>query len=821
MRQIWQFTASVFLSFPLAITAAGQQSSIQSTPASASQLQGMVKQYCLGCHNDRLMTAGLSLESAPVEQLASSPAIWEKVVLKLRAGQMPPMGLPRPDAQSSRTAINYLESELDRAAAAAPNPGRTAAAHRLNRAEYTNAIRDLLELEIDAEAFLPADDSSGFDNNGDLLSISPVLMEKYINSARRISQLAVGNTDVSADTQTYDMPLLLIQDDRMSEQLPFGSRGGVAIRHHFPVDGEYGIKLRLQRTPDRGYVRGISEPHFIDVRLDGERLKLFSFGGEHKGKAEGSAAADSSPPDPVESEYQRTADAGLDLRVQARAGTRLVQVAFLKEGGAREGVFQTRARTNLLTLATGEGDETNASVTAGLGSVTISGPFQVTGPGDTPSRGRIFMCQPSTGAAPAEEEDCARRILGKLAHRAFRGNTAPASLDSLVELFRQGRQGGLPGAFDRGIELAVQGMLVMPQFLFRVQKDPEGLGPNQPYRISDLDLASRLSFFLWSSIPDEALLEVAESGKLHNPEQLRAQVRRMIADPRSRALVENFAGQWLYLRNVKTARPNQDIFSDFDENLRAAFEQETNLFLDYMIREDRPALDLLRSDFTFVNERLARHYGITGVHGGRFRKVPLADLNRRGLLGQGSILTVTALANRTSPVMRGKWVLENFLGTPPPDAPPSVPALKDKNKDGKVLTMRQQMEQHRANPACASCHRVMDPLGFALENFDAVGKWRTSDSGGPIDPTGTLPDGTGFQGPAELQQILLKNPEQFVQTVTRKLLAYSLGRELDYYDGPAVRRILKDAQAADYRWSALIMGIVESMPFQMRRSRAS
>jgi hypothetical protein len=496
-------------------------------------------------------------------------------------------------------------------------------------------------------------------------------------------------------------------------------------------------------------------------------------------------------------------------------------VAFLKENSAREGVFQTRARTNLLTLATGDGDETQASVMAGLGSVTISGPFSITGPGDTPSRRRIFVCQvpvEQPGAYSIQETACARRILATLARRAFRGQASDASVDSLMELYQQAR---VKGSFEQGIELALQGLLVMPQFLFRVEKSPANVAPGQNYRISDIELASRLSFFLWSTIPDDELLALAAAGTLSDPDTLRKQVGRMIQDSRSRALVENFAGQWLYLRNVKTVHPNQDIFSDFDENLRRAFQQETNLFLAYLIREDYSVLDLLRADFSFLNERLATHYGVPGVHGQRYRKVTLQDANRRGLLGQGSILTVTALANRTSPVMRGKWVLENFLGTPPPEPPPSVPALKDKNNEGKNLTMRQQMEQHRADPACAGCHRVMDPIGFALENFDAVGKWRTLDSGTPIDPSGMLPDGTKFQGPAELQAILLKYPEQFVQTLTRKLMAYALGREVEFYDAPSVRKILRQARGNEYRWSDLILGIVESMPFQLRRSRAS
>ncbi len=820
MRIAVAVPANLLMAGVLSLSAYGQQS-VSAPTASSSTLgaplphRAVINRYCVACHNEKLRTAELSLATADVDHVGTSPEIWEKVVVKLRTGQMPPTGAPRPDAQSYSALAGYLESELDRTAAAAPNPGRTATAHRLNRAEYTNAIRDLFALEIDGASLLPADDSSGFDNNGDLLSVSPLLMEKYIATAHRISHLAVGSAAIPPDIQTYDLPLLLIQDERMSEDLPFGSRGGIAVRHHFPLDGEYVIQLRLQRTPDRGYVRGIAEPHLIDLRLDGARLKLFTFGGEHKGQAEGSAAADSAPPDPRESEYQRTADSGLELRFQAKAGTRMIQVAFLKENSAREGVFQTRARSNLLTLALGDGDETNASVMAGLGSVSISGPFNSQGPGDTASRQRIFSCWP---AALSEEEPCAREIFARMARRAFRRPVASGEIESILELFRAGRQ---RSDFNSGIELALQGMLVLPQFLFRVEMDPAGSQPNQSYTISDIELASRLSFFLWSSIPDDELLDLAEQDRLREPATLEAQVRRMVADDRSKALIDNFAGQWLYLRNVNAVHPNQDIFSEFDENLRLAFQQETNLFLEYMIRQDRSVLDLLRADFTFLNERLARHYGVPGVYGGRFRQVQLADMNRRGLLGQGSILTVTALANRTSPVMRGKWVMENFLGTPPPEPPPSVPALQEKASDGKALTMRQQMEQHRANPACAGCHRVMDPIGFALENFDAIGQWRATDSGNPIDASGVLPDGTRFQGPAELQRILLNNPEQFIRTVSTKLLAYALGREVSYYDAPSVRSVLRAAAPGEYRWSSLILEIVKSLPFQMRRSRAS
>ncbi len=805
--------AVVSLVFSSSALLPASQEPSSSGASSVSPHRALLNRYCVTCHNEKLRTAELLLDEADVDNVSENTALWEKVVIKLRSAQMPPGGMPRPDKTNYDSFATYLEAELDQVAAADPNPGRTAPVHRLNRAEYANSIRDLLALEIDGASLLPADDSSGFDNNGHLLSVSPMLTEKYMAAARKISRLAVGDASIPEDIVTYDMPLLLIQDERMSEDLPFGSRGGMAIRHYFPVDAEYVIKVRLQRTPDRGYVRGIAEPQLLDVRLDGERLKLFTFGGQHKGKAEGSLAADSAPSDYSEAEYQRTADAGLEIRFLAKAGSRLVQVAFPRETYAREGVFQTRPRTNLLTIATGAGDETDASLRSGVGSVSISGPFRIQGPGETPSRRRVFVCRP-TGSA--EEQPCARKILSTLARRAFRRPVSDGEVQTLLGLYAEGQS---DGGFEAGIELAVRGILVSPQFLFRLEQDPPNVEPDTSYRISDIELASRLAFFLWSSIPDDELLDLAETGQLREPIVLEAQVQRMMADPRSSALVSNFAGQWLYLRNINTVHPNQDIFSEFDENLRNAFRQETNLFMESMIREDRSLLDLLRADYTFVNERLARHYGIPNVFGSRFRRVTLTDENRKGLLGKGSILTVSSLANRTSPVMRGKWVLDNLLGTPPPEPPPNVPALQEKGDQGEALTMRQQMEQHRANPACAVCHRVMDPIGFALENFDAIGQWRTDDSGMPIDPSGVLPDGQKFQGPAELQEILLQNPEQFVRTATVKLLAYALGRSIEDYDAPSARKIVREAVPSGYRWSSIINGIVKSTPFQMRRSR--
>jgi hypothetical protein len=743
-----------------------------------------------------LKTAGLMLDQADVDQVGENPAVWEKVVRKLRAGQMPPQPLPRPDKATYDGFATYLETALDRTAAAHPNPGRTGV-HRLNRAEYSNAVRDLLAMDIDDLSILPADDSGGgFDNIADVLSVSPLLMEKYLSAARKISRLAVGDPTIRSEVGRYEVSEYLKQDERMSEDLPFGSRGGMAVRYHFPLDGEYVVKIRLQRTENL-FVRGIAEPHTLDVRLDGARVKSFTLGGEHKGRAEGTGAMDSVDPDQRESDYERTADAGLEVRFPAKAGTRVVGVAFLNEFSAAE---NQRGESEIA-----------------VSNITITGPYNARGPGETPSRRRIFVCTPS-GAK--DDETCARKILSTLARRAYRRPVTDADLPELLNLYREGRGSDSSEAgFEAGILMGLRRILISPEFLFRIERDPPDAAPNTAYRISDLELASRLSFFLWSSVPDDELLNLAEKGRLRSSEVLEQQVRRMLADARSRSLVDNFAGQWLYLRNMKTAHPSKDVFPDFDENLRDAFQRETELFFESMLREDHSVLDLLRANYTFVNERLAAHYGIPNIHGSRFRRVTLADQNRRGLLGQGSILTVTSIANRTSPVLRGKWVLENLLGTPPPEPPPNVPPLKEKGEGGAERTMRQQMEEHRANAVCAGCHKLMDPIGFALDNFNAIGQWRTAEGKAPIDASGVLPDGSPIKGPAELQKVLLSRPEQFARTITEKLLTFALGRGVEYYDQPVIRRIVREAAPGDYRWSALIMGIIKSDPFQMRQSR--
>jgi hypothetical protein len=792
---------------------AAPQEGVSVAAPNASAHRALLNRYCVTCHNERLRTAELTLDKMDVENITAGAEVWERVVRKLRAGQMPPAGLPRPDKLAYDSFTSYLETNLDRAAETNPNPG-TPSIHRLNRAEYANAIRDLLALEIEGEMLLPPDNAgNGFDNIADVLSVSPLLMERYMQAARRISRLAIGDPAIRPAAQTYSAPEHLLQDDRTNEALPFGSRGGIAVRHHFPLDGEYIIRIRLQRNED-GFVRGLSEPHQLDVRLGGASLKLFTVGGERNGKSGPVYSVDLAyyRGDPEQVGYEYTADEGLEVRFPAKAGTSVVGVAFLKKtASAREGVL--RPRPMFVDISKSKGGE------PAVDSLTIVGPYSAQGPGETPSRRKIFVCLPS---GSQEEEPCARQILSKLARGAYRRPVTDDEIRDLLSLYRSGQE---QGGFETGIQRALHRILAGPEFLFRAESDPANIAPNTAYRVGDLELASRLAFFLWSSIPDEELLDLAERGSLRNPAILEQQVRRMLADSRSEALVSNFAGQWLYLRNLRTVSPDPREFPDFDDNLREAFQQETKLWFESMLREDRSMVDLLNADYTFVNERLALHYGIPNVYGSHFRRAAITDEHRKGLLGQGSVLTVTSYPNRTSPVLRGKWILENLLGTPPPPPPPDVVSELKENKEGKALTMRQQMEQHRANPACASCHKLMDPIGFALENFDAVAKWRTvyrrGESVAPIDTAGELYDGSKFQDVVELRQLLLSHRGQFVRTVTEKLLTYALGRGVEYYDAPAVRRILREAAPNDYRWSSIILGIVRSVPFQMRRSRES
>jgi mono/diheme cytochrome c family protein len=790
-------------------------STLAATPA--AQYRAVLDQYCVTCHNQQARTAGLELDKLDVAKVGEGAAVWEKVVDKLRAGAMPPAGMPRPDDATYKSFANYLETVLDQDAAAHPQPGRPAV-HRLNRAEYTNAVRDLLALEIEGDALLPADDSGyGFDNIADVLSVSPMLMERYMGAAAKVSRLAIGDPVSHQVEETYNVPQFLQQDVRMSEDLPFGSRGGLTIHHNFPTDGDYVIKIRLRRSGDFHDERiiGVAEPHRIEVRLDNVLIKQFTVGGQYPDESPAGAApktplkdtddryAHMTPRD--RSEY--TADAGLETRFHAQAGPRLVAIDFEAQTAEPEGPWQSHL------AGFDEFNKRVKEILPAVDKVTLDGPFDGTGVGQTPSRRRIFLCRPS---GPDEELPCARKILGTLARRPYRRPVTDRDVQPLLSLYKAGRT---DGGFEAGIKLALRGILVSPEFLFRIERDPPRQAPGTAYGISDLELASRLSFFLWSSIPDDQLLDLAVQKKLHDPAVLEQQVLRMLADSRSQALVSNFAGQWLYLRNIRTALPDRVIFPEFDDNLRQAFQRETELFFASNLREDRSVLELLTANYTFVNERLARFYGIPDVYGSRFRRVTLPGDERRGLLGQGSILTVTSYANRTSPTERGKWVLENILGTPPPPPPPNVPSLKEDGDVAKVFTMRQRMEEHRKNPACAVCHTRMDPLGFALENFDGIGKWRSTEAGNAIDVSGALPDGVKFDGPEGLRKVLLSHPDQFAETVTRKLLTYALGRGLEYYDLPAVRKIAREAAPGNYRWSSLILGIAASVPFQMRMSK--
>jgi cytochrome c5 len=800
------------------ILPAAIQEPAAAAPQAASTHRAMLNRYCVTCHNERLRTAELTLDKMDVERVSEGAEVWEKVLRKLRTGAMPPAGVPRPEPAAVSAFTAYLETELDRAATAMPDPGKHAVLHRLNRAEYSNAIRDLLAVEIEGASLLPADDSGkGFDNLADLLPVSPLLMERYLSAAGKVSRLAIADRGIAPVSETYAVSIQALQDDRMSDDLPFGSRGGVAARHYFPVDGEYTLKVRLQRD-ENGYIRGLlNGPHLLDARLDGARLRQFTI--ERAEGASGPLWTHNGPDHRGETEpYEYGADENLEVRFAAKAGTRVVGVAFLRDPSESEGILLPEP-TYYDTVEYKGGDPDYKGGLIAVESVTITGPYNAQGMGDTPSRRKIFVCTPSRSA---EEEACAEKILSTLARRAYRRPVADPDVQPLLHLYKTGRSaGGADEGFEAGVRAAVERILVSPQFLFRIERDPvppTGAAPKTAARISDIELASRLSFFLWSSIPDDELLGLAEQGRLSDPALLAGQVRRMLADSRSKALVENFAGQWLFLRNVDAVSPDPKEFPDFNDNLREAFRQETEHFFANLLREDRPVLELLTANYTFVNERLARHYGIPNVYGSHFRRVPVTDETRHGLLGQGSILTVTSRANRTSPVLRGKWVLDNLLGTPPPPPPPNVPALKERGAEIQNLTMRQRMEQHRSNPVCASCHSRMDPIGFALDNFNPIGQWRTQDAGNPIDSSGAMADGTRFDGPVELRKALLKNPEQVVYTVAEKLLTYALGRDVEFYDAPALRRILREADPSEQRWSSLFVGIVQSTPFQMRRT---
>jgi hypothetical protein len=763
--------------------------------APTTDQRAVVDKYCVSCHNARTNTAGLSLERGSVAGIESHPDVWEKVIRKVRAGMMPPPGMPAPDGDTRRALVGWLESTLDQSARTAPDPGRPLV-HRLNRAEYENAVRDLLALEVDAAALLPPDDSSsGFDNNADVLGVSPVLLESYLTAAERVSALALGDPSTPPTGELFRVRQDESQD-RHVPGLPLGTVGGILIERTLPLDGEYQIQVRLFRT-NLGTMRGLEYPQQLEISVDGERVHLASFGGDKE------IAASSDNPTTTGDDV----DGRFTTRVKLKAGPHKIAVAFLQKPQA----LNTRRLQNYVRSSS---DTIDFSGFPHIDEVLLSGPFNATGSGDTPSRRRIFVCRP---AAAADEEACARRILSTLSRRAYRGDVTAADTDALMTFFRRGRQDG--NRFEAGIDLALRRMLASPKFVFRVERDPQGVAPGRPYQLRDLELASRLSFFLWSTIPDDELLDLATAGRLSQPATLERQVRRMLASPKAQAIADNFGGQWLQLRNLRNKQPNSHEYPDFDDNLRVALQTETEMFFSSVLREDRSLVDLMTADYTFLNERLARHYGISGVYGSHFRRVTLTDDARRGLLGKGAILMVTSHAHRTSPVLRGKWVLENVLGAPPPPPPDVVPPFEEDAGAAKPRSVRERMEAHRRNPACASCHRMIDPAGLALENFDGVGAWRTRDGGTrgtPVDASGQLVDGTSINGVVELRQALLRQPDTFVRTVTEKLMVYALGRGLTGTDMPAVRTVVRDAARDNYRFSSLILGIVRSVPFRMR-----
>jgi mono/diheme cytochrome c family protein len=771
-------------------------------PAPASPHGQVVSRYCATCHNERTRAGGIAFDSVDITKAAENPELWEKAIRKLRAGMMPPAGAQRPDAATTESLITWLEGELDREAAAHPNPGRPLL-HRLNRAEYRNAIRDLLGLEVgDIAALLPPDDSAaGFDNNADVLGISPALLGSYLNAAGEISALAVGDPGTTVGSASFSARQDLSQNIHIEGQ-PLGTVGGIIAQHVFPLDGEYELRAQLFRQ-NVGAVRGLEDAREVEFTVDGKRVHLVQIGGPEDLLAEfpevlpngnGSVNRAPSAGDKIEERLRVT--------VPISAGPHTVGVAFL-------GLSPLVESVQLQPWVRSSSDTYDWTGHPHVDVLTVTGPFKASGPGTTPSRSRIFVCRP---ARESEEAACATKIIATLARRAYRQPVGETDLQRLVAFYHAGRG---EGTFDAGIQAAVQRILASPKFIFRAEAAPAGVAPGAAYRISDFELASRLSFFLWSTIPDDELLKLAGEGKLRRPEVLGQQVRRMLADRKASALVTNFAGQWLQLRNLRTIQPDNDIFPDFDDNLRQAFQREIEMLFDSIMREDRSVVDLLTADYTFVNERLAKHYGIPNVYGSHFRRVTVADEARKGLLGKGGVLMVTSHANRTSPVVRGKWILDNILGTPPPPPPPLVPALAEKSETGQPRTMREQMEQHRANPVCASCHKLMDPLGFALENFDAIGRWRVRDLGKTVDVSSELFDGTKIDGAVDLRRSVLRRSDVFVATMSEKLLTYALGRGLTAQDMPAVRAIRSKAAARDYRFSSLVLGVVESLPFQM------
>ena len=763
------------------------------TAQTSTQTSAVLSKYCITCHNEKRKTAGLMIDHLDLQRVGNDAEIWEKVARKFRTHEMPPPGAPRPDAATYAAATADLESALDNAAIASHNAAKVPV-HRLNRTEYANAIRDLLGLDIDGRGVLPADDADveGFDNVASVLTVSPALLENYLSAARMISRLAVGDTSRKPMVDVFKVERDMVQDERMSEDLPFGSRGGTAVTYEFPVDGEYLFKIELKKQL-YDYIVGMGEPHLLDVRLDGVLLKRFTVGGEAKGMTTPENYAGNTPGDPEWETYMLTADRGLEVRTPVKAGPHVVGVSFVRRLWEGEGVLQPPQ--------TGFGRTTNELYFGypALKTVSIGGPFNVVGPGESPARRALFVCTPKDADA---ESACARKILSAVATRAYRRPLTEADTQVLLDFYRAGRTE--EKTFDGGIQRGLERVLAAPSFIFRVNR------PDAP----ELNLASKLSFFLWSSIPDDELLNAAIRGKLKDPAVLEQQVRRMLRDPRANALVEGFATRWLELGKIAGFVPDTQLYPEFDENLREAMAEETKLFVADQLRQDRSISDLLLADYSFANDRLAKHYGIPNVYGSHYRPVKFNDGRRGGLLGQASILSVTSYPNRTSVVMRGRWLLANMLGAPPPPPPLDVPALKEPGAEGQPKSLRERMEVHRKNPVCASCHQRMDPLGFTLENFDAVGKWRSEADGVPVDPNASMPDGTNFVGVEGLRTYLTEHKEDFARTLSAKLLSYAMGRGIEYYDQPAIRKIARDAAAKDYRWSSVILGVVNSPSFR-------
>lgn len=746
-----------------------------------SPLLNLVDRYCITCHNPEKKKGELDLESIVGTGIDRHPEIWEKVVTRLEARQMPPpKRKQRPDEATYEAALNSLTADLDAHAASQPKPGRVDTFRRLTRTEYQNAIRDLLGVEIDAASLLPKDEEShGFDNVT-VGTLSPSLLDRYISAAQKISRLAIGTPSNTPGGSTFRIPPDFTQEKHVAG-LPIGTRGGALIPYTFPQDGEYQIEVLLSRDRNE-HVEGLRGSHEMEFLIDREVIKTFTVkaGGDHS-----------------------QLDKHLKARIFVPAGPRNVGVTFVQKSSSLiENKRQPgEARFNL---------HRHPRQSPAVYQISITGPFDAKGAGRTPSREKIFFTKPANAD---EEQPAARKILGKLMKRAYRRPISAPDLERPMSFYHAAAR---DGGFDAGIESALESILVSPEFLFRVEKDPADAKPGSAYYITNLELASRLSFFIWSSLPDDQLLDLAIAGKLSDSSVLESQVRRMLADSRSDSLAENFASQWLHLRNLDAAKPDARLYPDFDDNLRQAFRKETELFVESILREDRSVLDLLKSDYTFLNERLAHHYGIPNLFGSQFRRVTLdPEHHRGGLLRQGSILTVTSYATRTSPVIRGNWVLENILGMAAPPPPPDVPTLRENQVDAG-LSMRDRLAEHRANPACASCHDLMDPVGFALENFDAVGRWREFDNGDAIDVSGGLPDGSVFVGLGKLEDGLLKRPEIFVGTLSEKLLTFALGRGIEASDAPAIRQIVRDAQSDEYRLSSIILGITKSVPFQMR-----